>query len=407
MKNTDVLIIGAGPSGTVAAAILAKNGFNTTILEKSQFPRFVIGESLLPRCMEHFETAGFIDVIESAGFQKKYGARFIKGNYISDFNFTDQHTKGWSWTWQVPRGEFDKLLADEVEKRGVEIQYNTSVSHIDFDPKNPIIHYTDKSGHHKIEAKYIIDASGYGRVIPRLLNLDEPSSLPPRTAVFSHVYDHNREKGFDAERIDIITHDHGIWAWIIPFSNGMASVGFAGDMEYFSQFGSDSAALLNELIQNNPYVHKRLGNPDYVFEPKRLQGYAIGVKSLFGNRFVLTGNSAEFLDPIFSSGVTFATESASLAAHLITKELNGHPVDWDLEYTKHIRSGVDVFRSYIKGWYNGTLQDIFYDDNKRLDFQKQICSVLAGYVWDESNPVVRKHNTIIETVSDVLKIQNR
>ena len=124
-EKTDVLVIGAGPAGTVAASIIKKAGFSVKIVEKMKFPRFVIGESLLPRCMEALEEAGFLDAVKAKGFQEKFGAKFVKNGKVCDYFFADQFTPGWSWTWQVPRGEFDKTLADTCETMGITIDYET------------------------------------------------------------------------------------------------------------------------------------------------------------------------------------------------------------------------------------------------------------------------------------------
>jgi len=115
--KTDILIIGAGPSGTMAASMIRQAGLNAIIIEKEQFPRYVIGESLLPRCMNLLDEGGFLKAVEKQNFQKKYGAVFIRNGNVCEFNFNEQYTQGcWTWTWQVPRDEFDKVLADEAEK---------------------------------------------------------------------------------------------------------------------------------------------------------------------------------------------------------------------------------------------------------------------------------------------------
>jgi 2-polyprenyl-6-methoxyphenol hydroxylase-like FAD-dependent oxidoreductase len=125
-EQVDVLVIGAGPAGTVAASIVNKAGYKVKIVEKMKFPRFVIGESLLPRCMEALEEAGFLDAVKAKGFQDKSGAKFVKDGVICDYSFSDQFTKGWTWTWQVPRADFDKTLADTVEQMGVPVSYETT-----------------------------------------------------------------------------------------------------------------------------------------------------------------------------------------------------------------------------------------------------------------------------------------
>src|SRR5690349_20919490 len=144
-EKVDVLVIGAGPSGTVAASIINKAGYKVRIVEKQKFPRFVIGESLLPRCMEALEEAGFLEAVKKSGFQQKYGAKFVKNGQICDYSFSDQFTEGWSWTWQLPRAEFDKILADEVEKMGVPVNYETTVTGITFNGSDSVTEVVDKN----------------------------------------------------------------------------------------------------------------------------------------------------------------------------------------------------------------------------------------------------------------------
>src|SRR5262245_23144616 len=130
-NNVDVLVIGAGPSGSIAASILHKAGLSVQIVEKLTFPRFVIGESLLPRCMEALEEAELLDAVKARHFQQKDGAKFVMGDQVCDFNFSQQHTPGWQWTWQVPRSEFDKTLADECVKKGIPVSYETEVTGVE------------------------------------------------------------------------------------------------------------------------------------------------------------------------------------------------------------------------------------------------------------------------------------
>ena len=137
-----------------------------------------------------------------------------------------------------------------------------------------------------------------------------------------------------------------------------------------------------------------------------IKNYSKAVKQLYGKGYALTGNSAEFLDPVFSSGVTFATESGLKAAKLITKELNGEKVDWENDYTGYIMKGVDVFRTYVSEWYTGNLQKIFFHRPENPIIKEQICAVLAGYVWDETNPFVKNHNRLVKTVAKVIDMEN-
>jgi len=409
IESVDVLIIGAGPSGTVAASMVHKSGLKAKIVEKAKFPRFVIGESLLPRCMENIVAAGLLEAVERKEFRKKRGAKFLMADKSCELNFCEQYTDGWEWTWQAPRADFDKTLADEVEAKGIEIAYQTGVTGIEFNGSDSITTVEDKDGNiSTIEAKFIIDSSGYGRVIPKLLNLDYPSKFPPKSSIFSHFKEVSWPNEDDNSRTIAISGPPDapyIWIWVIPFSNGNTSVGFVGDIDFFDKVPGTPSEKLIKLLESSEHIRDMFRGAEMVFEPQMITGYAIGVKQLYGDGFALTGNSAEFLDPIFSSGVTFATESGALAAKLACKQLKGEEVNWETEYTKYIMEGVDTFRSYVEAWYNGTFQKIIFAPNINAQHKNKICSVLAGYVWDRTNPFVKKHNRILKTLGKVVDLE--
>lgn len=398
----DVLIIGAGPSGSVSASYLHNQGFRIKVVEKSKFPRFVIGESLLPRCMDHFEEVGLLDGLKDFGFEVKRGARFMKEGRVCNFDFSKKHTLGWDWTWQVPRADFDKVLTDQLVERGVDIAFEHEVVKVNFNEDESTTTIKNKEGQlSTISAKYIIDSSGYGRVLPRLLGLDKPSLMPKHSSIFTHVKDINRPEGEEGTLItfDIISLE--TWLWVIPFSNGSTSIGYVGPTEYLESFQGDNTQKLREMLKLSNYYYNRFKNVDFSFEPIAIKNFSKSVKQLHGKGYALTGNSAEFLDPVFSSGVTFATESALLAAKLFSKELRNENVDWDKEYTQYIKDGVDVFETYVKEWYTGNLQKIFFHERENPEIKKQICAVLAGYVWDQTNPFVKNHNRLVRTVAHI------
>ena len=403
----DVLIIGAGPSGCVAASYLHNNNITVKVVEKNKFPRFVIGESLLPRCMDHFEEVGLLDVLKDFGFEIKEGARFLKDGIVCEFDFSKKHTKGWDWTWQAPRADFDNVMAKELVRRGVDIAFENEVLDVKFD-ENGISTTTIKNkdgATYTVTAKNIIDSSGYGRVLPRLLDLSLPSKLPKHSSIFTHVVDTKRPEGYQGTRITFDILDTETWLWVIPFSDGKTSIGYVGPTEHLESFSGNSTEKLKAMVHQSDFFRDRFKDIDYLFEPSFIKNYSVSVKQLFGKGYVLTGNSTEFLDPVFSSGVTFATESALLAAKLVTKQLNGTKVDWQQEYSEYILEGVNVFASYVKEWYTGNLQTLFFHRPENPDIKKQICAVLAGYVWDKSNPFVTKHNRIIKTMAHLIKIE--
>lgn len=406
--TVDVLIIGAGPSGCVAASHLNEKNIKIKVVEKSKFPRFVIGESLLPRCMDHFEETGFLKPLMAQEFEIKSGARFLKDNIVCNFDFAKKHTSGWDYTWQAPRADFDNTLAKEIVKKGVDLSFEHEVTAVDFDENgNSTTTVKDENGgEYKINAKFIIDSSGYGRVLPRLLNLDLPSTLDPNSAIFTHVKEPNRPKGVEGTIITFDVVKDEVWLWVIPFSNGNTSIGFVGPTEFIESFTGTNAEKMREMLKTSDYYYERLKDLEFVFEPHIIKNYSKAVKQLYGKGYALTGNSAEFLDPVFSSGVTFATESGLRAAKLISKELQGEKVDWEKDYSEYIMKGVDVFRTYVSEWYTGNLQKIFFHRPENPVIKEQICSVLAGYVWDDSNPFVKNHNRLVKTVAKVIDMEN-
>jgi flavin-dependent dehydrogenase len=404
MIQTDVLVIGAGPSGTVAAALIRKAGFDVRIVEKQQFPRFVIGESLLPRCLDALEEAGFMEALQQQNFQVKSGAKFDRKGDICDFTFEKQFTDGRKSAWQMPRADFDKTLADECERMGIPVAYRNEVTAIDISADGSSI-TTVKDEHdevYQIKAKFIVDGSGYGRVIPRLFNLERPSSQPPRKTLFAHMTDPRRLENEEPNRIVVYVHQDDCWIWTIPFANGITSVGYVSNPDFFEKYTGSPTAQFSAMLADEPALAERFKEAKLVFEPRSLQNWSVTTDTFYGNGFVLTGNVTEFLDPIFSSGVTLATVSAQTAAQLVVRQLNGEKVDWQKEYLEPTMQGVAVFRTYVNAWYDGTLFKIFFAEHKEEQIKAQICSVLAGYVWDMENPFVKNHEKAVRTLAKFL-----
>lgn len=406
-ESIDVLIIGAGPSGCVSAAYLQKNNVKVKIVEKSKFPRYVIGESLLPRCMDHFEEVGLLDALKKQNYEIKRGARFLKKDVVCNFDFSLKHSDGWDWTWQVPRAHFDNVLAKEVQKKGVPIDFENEVIDVVFDDTKSRTTVKDINGNIKyINAKYIIDASGYGRVLPRLLGLKKPSALPKHSSIFTIAKDINRPKGDEGTLITFDIVDKEVWLWVIPFSDGTTSIGFVGPTEFIDSYKGSSTEMLAEILKLSDYFCDRFKNVPHLFEPKIIQNYSTAVTQIYGEGYILTGNSGEFLDPIFSSGVTFATETGLLASKLVTKIINGEDVNLEKEYVEPVQYGIDVFTSYVNEWYSGNLQKLFFHRPENSEVKKQICAVLAGYVWDKTNPFVTKHKRIVKTMAHLIDMEN-
>jgi len=400
-----VIIIGAGPSGSIAGALLHNRGYEVTILERQQFPRFSIGESLLPQCMEFIQQAGMMDAVVNAGFQFKYGASFVYRDQHTAFEFEDKFTGGMGTTFQVQRGRFDEILANEAARMGVDIRWQMEVTAVDFSGDKPKLDVLDTSGEViTYEADFVLDASGFGRILPRLLDLESPSGFPVRKALFGHIEDRIDDAQFDRNKIRITVHpEHkDVWFWLIPFSNGRSSVGVVAQAEFYQSWNSNDNAL-QDIISQDDSLRTLLKNAVFDDRINAITGYSANVKNLYGKGYALLGNAGEFLDPVFSSGVTIAMKSASLAAAVLDRQFKHEAVDWNTEYAVPLQRGVDTFRVYVDAWYDGRFQDVIFHRKQQPEIKAMICSILAGYAWDETNPYVKNARSRLDTLVELCR----
>lgn len=404
--HSDVLVIGAGPSGAVASALLRKKGWSVRVVERQHFPRFSIGESLLAHCLDVIEEAGMGPAVYSHGFQFKNGAAFVRGEETTDFNFGDAYTPGYRYAFQVQRAAFDKILADEAAKAGAEIRYGDEVLKADFAGELPKLTVKAADGRvGELTARFVLDGSGFGRTLPRLLDLETPSHLPARKAYFTHLQDNLAPAEFDRQKIRVTVHPqhHDIWFWLIPFSNGRSSLGVVALDGFYDDLPKAPEARLKALVAQDPSLSRVLRNAVYDTPVNELRGYSANVKAMHGRGWALLGNAAEFLDPVFSSGVTIALESASLAAKALDRQLKGEPVDWEREFSAPLRKGVDAFRTYVNSWYDGRFQTVIFHKRQSPEIKAMICSLLAGYAWDEKNPYVAQSDRRLQTLYELVK----
>jgi flavin-dependent dehydrogenase len=399
-RQSKVIIIGAGPSGSIAGALLRQKGYPVILLERQRFPRFSIGESLLPQCMEFIREAGMLDAVVGAGFQFKNGAAFACGDDYTEFDFEDKFTPGIGTTFQVQRGRFDALLADEAVRMGVDIHWEMDMKSVDFSGDQAHLTVADAEGRiHDYAADFVLDASGFGRILPRLLDLESPSGFPVRQALFGHIEDRIDDASFDRNKILITVHpEHqDVWFWLIPFSNGRSSIGVVAEQTFYEP-GTDYGAQLQGLIHQDAGLSRILKNAVFDDKINTLVGYSANVKSLYGKGYALLGNAGEFLDPVFSSGVTIAMKSATLATAALDRQFRGGPVDWEQDYAKPLKRGVDTFRVFVDAWYDGRFQNVIFHPHQQPHIKAMICSILAGYAWDETNPYVKNARSRLDTL---------
>ena len=364
------------------------------------------GESLLAHCLEFVEEAGMMPAVQAAGFQVKNGAAFARGDEYTYFDFRDKFSPGPGTTFQVQRATFDKVLADDAARQGVEVRYLQEVTAADFNGDSPVLDVRDADGvTRQIKSRFVLDASGYGRVLARLLDLERPSSMPPRKAIFTHIEDRIDDAGFDREKILISVHPEqpGIWYWLIPFSNGRCSFGVVGGQDLFGGPDQDLMTTLRAMADAAPNLKRVLANAVWDTPANTIGGYSASVTRLHGPGYALLGNAAEFLDPVFSSGVTIALRSSKLATDALHRQLRGEQVDWQADFADPLMLGVETFRAYVQGWYSGEFQDVVFHKNPQPDIRRMISSILAGYAWDTANPFVASPQRRLRMLSELCR----
>ena len=406
VPTCDVAIIGAGPAGAVAAGILSRKGHDVVVLERETFPRFSIGESLLPQCMAFLDEAGMSSVVEAGGFQPKNGAAFERAGVRSSFDFSDKFSPGEATTFQVQRAPFDKLLADEAGKAGAAIHYGCTLTGARFEETSACLSYDDAGGRSgELRARFCLDASGFGKSLARLLDLEAPGEGPARESIFTHVRHRLEDDGFDRNKILITVHPehHFVWFWLIPFADGTASLGVVGPQAFFADFAGDALAALQAIVAQTGCLGELLRGAEYPVPVRRVTGYASQVTRLHGPGFALLGNAGGFIDPVFSSGVTIALKSASLAAGLLDRQLSGESTDWQQDYALPLGRGVETFRQFVSAWYDTRLQDIIFSRDHNPRIRRMICSILAGYAWDQDNPYVAQPKRRLAVLAELCR----
>jgi flavin-dependent dehydrogenase len=266
------------------------------------------------------------------------------------------------------------------------------VTAVDLQGDQPLVTVKDPNGElYRIDAGFILDASGFGRILPHLLKLETPSNFPVRGAIFTHIED-GIGHDFDRNKIRVTVHpEHcDVWFWTIPFAGGRCSLGVVAEPAFLDAYQGSDNERLQAIVAGVPSLQALLANAKWDTPARRIVGYSANVSSLSGKGYALLGNAGEFLDPVFSSGVTIAVKSASMAAELLGRQLAGETVDWQQEYGEPLRLGVDTFRAFVESWYSGGFQRIIFHEGHQPEIRRMIASILAGYAWDKKNPFVKE-----------------
>ncbi|MHC4960324.1 MAG: NAD(P)/FAD-dependent oxidoreductase [Planctomycetota bacterium] len=368
-------MIGGGPAGSVAAAALARAGRDVLLLERERFPRFHIGESLLPGSLPILDAIGVRDKLDREDFPDKRGATFIVEDESARFRVAFEDALGdRGRTWHAPRARLDEILLRHAEECGVEVHEGATVKVVA--PEGDAVHvrWTDSEGaEHETAAAEIVDASGRRGVIAKHLGLRRPNPILRKVAVHDHF--DNAVAIPDAAPGDLVVvsrRDLG-WIWVIPLPGGRTSVGAVFDRADH-QSGAEPAGVLRDFIRGTPLLAERLAGWEPSARTRFESDFSYDATTYHGERFLLVGDAAAFVDPVFSSGVHLAVSSAWEAAHaILTGGLGARR-----EYEDGARRRIRRFVRFAQGFYHRPFRDLLFAPGGAPKVALAITGLLAG-----------------------------
>ncbi len=372
----DVIVIGGGPAGSTAATLLARQGLSVTLLERERFPRFQIGESLLPYNNDLFDRLGVTGDLMAGDYHPKYGAFFVTGDggvsfrFRFDLRLNDPYRR----SFQVKRSEFDHLLLKNAEKHGVEVLQEMPVTSVDLsDPDRAVVNGN-------LEARFVIDASGHGAVVGNRLGARADVPSLKKIAFFAHYRNVPRAEGKDAGNTVIVVLQNA-WFWLIPISAEVMSVGLVVDREHVLRCGLEPQALLERTIAATPWVAERMQHAERVSQIYARKDFSFRMDSLAGSNYALVGDAAGFLDPIFSTGVFMAMKSADMAVDAVLERLRGGSTRALERYEREMQRGLDKYLRFIQHFYDRDFLEVFLQPSERWGVLTAVVGVLAGNIF--------------------------
>jgi flavin-dependent dehydrogenase len=389
-SDCDVLVIGGGPAGSTAAALLGERGYRVTLLEKAHHPRFHIGESLLPANLPLLDKLGVADAVKAIGMEK-WGAEFVSPwhDHKQPFEFADAMDKSMPMAYQVRRSEFDEILIRNASRKNARVVEGCQVRDVDFLPGNAgalvRAHHEDGSIE-TVRARFVMDASGRDTFLGTRFKAKQRNTQHNSAALYGHFSGAERNQGRTEGNITLYWFEHG-WFWFIPLADGATSVGAVVWPYYLKTRKKKSLEeFFRETIALCVPLHTRLQNAQLISPVEATGNYSYVCDRTHGENYLLLGDAYTFIDPVFSSGVMLAMQSAFAGADAVDSCLR-HPQQAAAalkKFDRTMRVGPKVFSWFIYRVTNPTLRNMFMEPRNFFRVQEALLSVLAGDLFGKT-----------------------
>ncbi|MET0232856.1 MAG: NAD(P)/FAD-dependent oxidoreductase [Rhodanobacteraceae bacterium] len=394
-SDCDVLVVGGGPAGSTAAALLKRRGWRVIQLEKDRHPRFHIGESLLPCNLPIMEELGVLEKVRALGVVK-HGADFPSPRAEGYQTFHFRRALGGSppHAFQVKREEFDQMLFEHARESGVDARERVKVERVEIDGVGKVLaHAHDADGNAlTFRARYFVDASGRETLLGSALKLKRKNDQHQSAAIFAHFRGVEFRPGEDAGNISIYNFEHG-WCWFIPLREGVMSVGCVCFPEYLKTRRGKNEEFLLQTLETMPEAWQRVTNAEMISDVRVTGNYSYTCERMAGPGWVMVGDAFAFVDPVFSSGVYLAMHSGKQAAALVDEVLREPSREAALQaaFADRIRRGVKVFSWFIYRFNSPAMRGLFAAPRNIWRVEDGVISMLAGDVFDSPAVMRRLH----------------
>jgi flavin-dependent dehydrogenase len=359
-SDSDVVVIGGGPAGSTASTLIAQQGHKVVLFERERFPRFHIGESLIPETYWVLKRLGMLEKMKQSHFVKKYSVQFVNasGKLSTPFYFWDNKPHECSQTWQVARSEFDQLMLNNAREHGVQAQEGVRVLDVLFDGDRAVgvkVQADDAAGH-EVRAKVVVDATGQSAMLQNRFKLRAWDPVLNKGAIWTYWRGAVRDTGRDEGATMVIqTPSKQGWFWYIPLHNDVVSVGVVGPFDYLFKGRASHEQTYTDEVNQCPAVQQRVASATRVAGYFATKDYSYRSRQVAGPGWVLVGDALGFLDPLYSSGVLLALRSGEMAADAICAGLQKNDLSaaqlghWSDTYNR----GVDRMRRLVCEYYDG------------------------------------------------------